>query len=295
MLECLKCRTCKKFIHANCTHLPVYAIVNFLNTRSQYTCEGCVRQQLGEQDDRQFALVYTLLDREKESDQSNKDNDKENTTAQDGECDVEPNLEVPSDISPTTNNINLQKDERKNKICYFYKNNQCKFGRKGQDCPFAHPNLCNRYKFNGRDPVKGCKHGNKCKYLHPLICNGSERKRECLNLECKRLHLKGTRRYPSDQSQEQQQTTIYPPLPTRSTIPASNPHTHNEWSNRPQGPQQTQDKQMNQPQNDHTVHFLVQQMQQMQQVQQQILQALKIHPTQTTQCQWNIPPPQRLL
>lgn len=47
-LECVKCQKCKQSVHTDCTRLPVYAIVNFFNTRCQYTCEECVRKQLGE-------------------------------------------------------------------------------------------------------------------------------------------------------------------------------------------------------------------------------------------------------
>lgn len=35
LLECLKCQKCKRYIHTDCSNLPVYAIVNFFTTRSQ--------------------------------------------------------------------------------------------------------------------------------------------------------------------------------------------------------------------------------------------------------------------
>ena len=71
-------------------------------------------------------------------------------------------------------------------VCNYHKQYRCKFGLIGRECPYAHPKLCFRYKTNRLDPVKGCKKGNKCTYFHPPICYGSNRRRECLNLECKR-------------------------------------------------------------------------------------------------------------
>ena len=260
LLECLKCRTCKKFVHTDCSLLPVYAVVTYMTTRSQFTCNGCIKQQLGDQCDRQFAIVYSLINKEKETKQqltNDKDSSKDSENNKANTDDIPENesagliptekysaaanerTEVQSDMLPKTN----KNDDRKNKICYFYKHNQCKFGRKGRDCPYAHPNLCNKYKVNGRDPVKGCKFGDKCKYLHPPICNGSERKRECFNLECKKLHLKGTRRYqpedppPGPPTHPPTSASHIPPPVTETPKPqsewvSSTQVTSNNWANK---------------------------------------------------------------
>lgn len=208
ILESLKCQKCKRYTHTDCTRLPVYAIANLFNTRCQYTCENCVRTQLGERGDSQFALVIDLIEKEKEV----KVQQKIRVCEKEGESeDEDQSSESVSDhdnmASPAKQTYKQTSDVRK--ICFFYKQNRCKFGRKGSECPFAHPRLCYKYKNYGRDSHKGCKDGGKCPYLHPPICYGSERGRECLNSQCKRLHLKGTRRYPATQQQTQQiqQTT----------------------------------------------------------------------------------------
>lgn len=142
---------------------------------------------------------------------------------------------------------------------------------------------------------------------------GSERKRECLNLECRKLHLKGTRRYPPPPPNIQD-TTQFPSLPlhTPSFIPPLNPQsTHQTMTTPTQFPTmatgnppppgrtvplpnlQPQNESLNQTQQQDTwtnkatqnksiVNFLVQQVHQMQTVLQQIIQLLKI-PVQPTQ------------
>ncbi|KAK4314101.1 hypothetical protein Pmani_014590 [Petrolisthes manimaculis] len=178
-LECLKCQKCKSSVHIDCSHLPVYAIVNFFNTRSQYTCAECVHKHLGEQSDRLFAQVYSLLEKEREAKQTfaesvdtqtpaDQSTRNSQTTASDqrdsdslGVTQTESDSEhrkVNQEESQTARNNAGQKRTHR-KVCYFYKHNKRKFGRKGVNCPYAHPRLCNKYKVNGCDPVKGCKEG----------------------------------------------------------------------------------------------------------------------------------------
>ena len=42
-------------------------------------------------------------------------------------------------------------DQRKEKVCYYYKNNKCKYGVRGRDCLYAHPRLCTRRYWKARD------------------------------------------------------------------------------------------------------------------------------------------------
>lgn len=278
IFESVKCQKCKQLVHTDCTRLPVYAIVNLFNTRCQYTCEECVRTQLSEAADHQFALVYALIEKEKEAKQFNKvgnDNANENVaTEQEQEIDSQPEIsnygfETGGLTRTTINNENHDSEIRKKKVCYFYKNNRCKFGRKGQGCPYAHPGLCNKYKLHGRDPVKGCIK-EKCPYFHPPICFGAEKKRECLNLKCKRLHLKGTRRYPPGEP------TTYSQRQVDDPPPAPQPQTHvnaSHGSNARQSDNQA-------------VTFLMHQVQQIQQMQHQIMQMMKVVPWQ-----WGPHPP----
>ena len=307
ILECLKCQKCKNYIHTNCSELPIYAIVNFLYTRSHYACEECVKTN---HSDESFAIVVNLLDREKES-KGNKDVEdpigKTTGNRVDNQvCDRNDGLEMApldSESEKTKTQQHLDKapiensnDQQVTKVCYYYKNNRCKYGRSDRGCPYAHPKLCNQYKINGLNPVKGCKRGKMCKFLHPPICSKSDRWRECLDLECKRLHLKGTRRYAPEQLPEQLPNDVRSRKPP-STRQTSRAARDQPLTTQPRGNNSTLHPTITyahsvsannkQPQShcpDPTVSFLVQQMVQMQGVQQQILQARRIQPWQ-----WSAP------
>lgn len=89
------------------------------------------------------------------------------------------------------------------------------FGRRGENCTYAHPKLCFKYIINGCDPVIRCKIGKNCQYRHPPIYQGSMRRRECFNENCNKLHFKGTRRYEynyyeTEQQKQQQRFRVMP-------------------------------------------------------------------------------------
>ena len=278
ILEALKCQKCKNYIHTDCTLLPIYSIVIYLNTRSQYTCNDCAKDQ----GDEQFAMVLALLEKEKELklkrevvNNQNEILDKDRESDQGSACGSDSGAEEHTGgtaVQQVNNSESVQNKSRKTKVCLFYRQNRCRNGRRGKNCPYAHPNLCNKYKAFGRDPIKGCSKGNECPYLHPAICFGSRRKRECLDLECKKLHLKGTRRYPINEQTTEQATT-----PRTQQAPLR----HGTSSAPPTPAHQTQH---DSPDTSTTVNFLVQQIHQMQQVQQQIMLHLKATP-----CQWTHP------
>lgn len=258
-------------------------------------------KNLGEESDRLFAQVYSTIEKEKETklagevyQDSLQENELNNSVNYESDMqDTQRHETEPSvaeyGVEKTTRISETQvTNQPKNKVCYFYKNNMCKFGKKGRDCPYNHPKLCYKYKVNGCDPVNGCKQGDNCRFLHPRICYGSMRKRECFNLECKRLHLKGTRRYQYENPTSEQQ---------------QHPQHHRHHQQQQQQQQQRQQQQLHQlphwqqlqqqqhlqgqiqhqNQKDSTVSFLlIQQMQQMQQTQQQMLQMLKTLPWQWT-------------
>ncbi len=175
-LECLKCYKCKGYIHADCSNLPPYAKVNFFKTRCQYTCEKCTKKQLGDGCDRLFAQVYSLLENEKDAklklqlelegaeantgtdtnrDDDSTNQDRENASESDEHQTKQQNNKVITrDTKENTNKIPTI-DQRKEKFCYYYKQNKCKYGLRGRNCPYAHPKLCNKFKVNGHDPVRG--------------------------------------------------------------------------------------------------------------------------------------------
>lgn len=80
----------------------------------------------------------------------------------------------------------------KEKVCHFYQKGTCKFGRKGADCPFAHPRACRKLLLHGNKGTKGCKLGTKCTDFHPRMCSNSITRRQCFNERCLLVHVKGT-------------------------------------------------------------------------------------------------------
>jgi hypothetical protein len=79
-------------------------------------------------------------------------------------------------------------------ICHHYKNNICKHGMKGKDCPFLHPKRCMKLMNYGTNSKKGCNLGKKCTDFHPKMCPMSISKSECFNDRCNLCHVKGTKR-----------------------------------------------------------------------------------------------------
>lgn len=80
------------------------------------------------------------------------------------------------------------------KICRYYKNNNCKYGRKGEGCSHDHPKPCPKLLQHGYEGPHGCKLGRKCPHYHPRLCRNSLRDRICTNQKCKFTHLRGTLR-----------------------------------------------------------------------------------------------------
>ena len=84
--------------------------------------------------------------------------------------------------------------------CKSYIEGICPFGMSGKGCQFKHRKRCPRHCRNGTGRG-GCKFGSRCWFLHLKICDNSAKMRICLDLECKKVHLQGTkRRISRDQS-----------------------------------------------------------------------------------------------
>lgn len=226
--ECVKCATCKAYVHVICTQLPKYYLVQYFISRVEYKCETCIRDGLPKDDKdndaftRELAWVMDRVERERRQlkppkyvkgpssklDDDDDDNGETSALLSDCETEVEvvsqqPRQRNPSDSQPaqTEEQSIVHRggvDSPKEKICIFYRRGKCKHGRAGKGCQYSHPKLCNKFKINGSNPRGGCRNVKNCKFLHPKICYGSKDKRECYNKECTYLHLKGTRRTPSD-------------------------------------------------------------------------------------------------
>ena len=97
---------------------------------------------------------------------------------------------------------NDEEDKNKEKICRFYKQGNCRFGRKGADCPYDHPQACRKLLKHGKRSPNGCTKGQKCEYYHPRMCSTSITKGECYNNDCKFVHVKNTKRKKESKSSE---------------------------------------------------------------------------------------------
>ena len=111
-----------------------------------------------------------------------------------GSPDVDPNNTDTTTSNETNSDKVTPEPGKKNKICIHYKKNQCKYGLKGVDCPFYHPERCKKLMHFGTKQPDGCNLGRKCHLFHPKMCPLSISKRECFDDKCNFLHVKGTKR-----------------------------------------------------------------------------------------------------
>ena len=229
VLECIKCDTCNKYIHPNCSKLPAYALVNWFTTRYKYKCEPCVRISMdNEEYDQKYAFVSNLLINDSGNESNGGHEDSECEQLSQAKTIVTPdNLQSrdspvlpPTTTTSNTSNTNytessVRNSNKKTQICRFYKTHSCKYGRSGNKCNYAHPKVCYKYRTYGRDRKRGCT-SQTCTHYHPTICKNSEKYGLCLYLECPYLHLKGTQRYQSES----------PTPPTSYTSTSKPPHLH---------------------------------------------------------------------
>ena len=155
---------------------------------------------------------------------SNPDDNIENVSVRENE-----NI-IPETV-PNVNNVVQNNDidsqvpsrstQWKTKICRFYKRGNCKYGRKGEECPFDHPLACRKLLSHGNKGPRGCTLGSNCDKYHPRMCAASITKGECFNNHCNFTHVKGTKR--SSPTQNQPAADFGNPLLDRST---SQNHAH---------------------------------------------------------------------
>ena len=131
--------------------------------------------------------------------------------------DISNSSQTAKSSSPPANDKN---SKLKNKICPFYRKNNCRHGKKGSNCPFLHPERCQKLLLYGSSQPKGCNLGKKCTHYHPKMCPTSITKRECFDDKCNFTHVKGTKRKPvaSPSKSSGQRTGIKdPPTPPKAT------------------------------------------------------------------------------
>ena len=123
------------------------------------------------------------------------ENDTEVTPEQTPEADTGSRNQLPDENngSRSQTNNNERGEEhikvKSGKVCELYKQQLCPHGLVGRNCEDDHPRHCRFHCQFGY-----CKWGEKCYFLHPVLCENSRTSKTCYNDDCKRTHLKGTRR-----------------------------------------------------------------------------------------------------
>ncbi|KAK3878801.1 hypothetical protein Pcinc_016611 [Petrolisthes cinctipes] len=192
VIECVKCDKCNGYFHATCSHLSVYCLVYYFNSRSQYICDGCLSDKLGvEKYGEQHAWVTDLLERDNIPPLKSSEPDikfPEQSESSQNEQTQDPIPPIPPSLDD-----NMTKPPP---ICRFYQRNVfqgCRTGRHGKGCNYEHPVVCWRYLNHGPNNAKGCRLGKKCPKYHPLLCRTAVSTGECHKKDCKFNHLKGTK------------------------------------------------------------------------------------------------------
>lgn len=146
-----------------------------------WLCSGCLKKN----DLVLFPSPKTIPSKSSESEDQNEKTD-ENEDEEEGERE-----------SPRRNREPAQKT---GPVCEAYKRRECPHGLTGKRlvggiaCPYRHPPRCFRWCKHGENKQLGCTRGKECRYFHPKLCQSSVSKRVCLNVDCKYVHLKNTRR-----------------------------------------------------------------------------------------------------
>ena len=209
VLESIKCDTCNKYIHPNCSKLPAYALVNWFTTRYKYKCEPCVRISMDDEEyDQKYAFVSNLL--------INDSGNESNGDHEDSVC------EQSSQAKSTATSDNLQNDiVIENDIIREQERGDYEQPRKltspGPNKPNSRDSLAllpttttsntNNTESSVRNSNKktqicrfykthSCKYGrsgNKCNYAHPKVCYkyrtyGRDTKRGCTSQICTHYH-----------------------------------------------------------------------------------------------------------
>ena len=77
--------------------------------------------------------------------------------------------------------------ENEMNICKFYIKKCCRQGLRDNNCNYPQPAPCKKYIEN---PENGCRP--ECTNFHPDICKYSRKLKKCYNVNCYRIHFKGT-------------------------------------------------------------------------------------------------------
>ena len=235
--EALKCKTCQRLVHFECSDLPDYHLVRlFLQRQSTYTCRECITadakymemlSKVKTTKEQEVTIIKAVaIDGEVETDNNDDLNNSPSqtelgTSTQQAERGAQEDTSVSqqqpgviadaglaltqqlpgnSGAANNCNNGNAGATDRsvvKNKVCRYYKTRTCKYGAYGNGCPFNHPKKCQKYIKHG-NKAGGCKKGAKCGDYHPQLCWSSDNFGTCDREQCKYQHLQGTNRTPRE-------------------------------------------------------------------------------------------------
>ena len=214
----LKCSRCYCFMHLHCSGFSEHLLVRFATSQVKFQCGTCIASDLGEEAySLQLSKVKSIMEKEKlsieaaakASEAPTLDNLinptnilNESRGGLDGLDDTSNDQSQTADLvvsSPEYVRNNVQTVSMPNSssastaiLCRFYMRKQCKHGRKGDGCKFAHPKLCLKYTTHG-DMKGGCKKGSDCNFAHPQLCKGSLKTKQCIRKKCSLFHVRGTK------------------------------------------------------------------------------------------------------
>lgn len=238
--EALKCRSCQRLVHFECSDLPDYHLVRLLlHRQSTYTCRECIGGEAKYTE--MLSKVKTTKEQEANIIKAVASNDED--VIADATDDIldshsqaalgsslqqagQPNnvegetptvtrqlpggianaglpssQHLPGNSGAATNNSNNGNTGATNRICRYYRSRTCKHGPLGKDCPFNHPKKCSKFTKHG-EKAGGCKKGIKCEFYHPPLCWSSANFGSCDRKDCKFQHLQGTRQTPRQTPQQ---------------------------------------------------------------------------------------------
>lgn len=169
----LKCLLCGRKSHADC--YKDYTVDNTVGI--VFLCDPCLTTS------ETTMMLENLNSKQEKPDQKA----EERPNHHDGVTEIVGNTE------------NTQHTATNDGICPMYKENSCPHGLTGKrhieglPCSYKHPPKC--FYHIGKYGSGGCRYSEKrCPYFHPTLCENSVKLQMCLNKECKRYHLAGTRR-----------------------------------------------------------------------------------------------------
>ena len=179
--EALKCARCNSHMHLRCSELPLYMLLRFKTSQSQYICQSCV---LGEGSPEALKEAEENLIENMELEKAAIE---EAAKVADDSINVVP--EVADDKGPGK----IRAPVKNKAVCKYYLMRECQHGRLGKTCNFSHPKICVKFSKNG-DRRGGCIKGKTCKDYHPQLCFESQDKHECSKRKCRFFHLNGTKK-----------------------------------------------------------------------------------------------------